>query len=73
MEFQITDAMENSMNELIRTVKERFSDNQKLGEMFERCYSNTVRTTVKQMEDDTVHIITGDLEDHIFQNLSKFQ
>lgn len=61
MEFQITDAMENSMNELIRTVKERFSDNQKLGEMFERCYSNAVRTTVKQMEDDTVHIITGDI------------
>lgn len=61
MEFPVTDSMKDSMMELITKVKERFSDNQKLGEMFERCFLNTIQTTVRQMEDKTVHVITGDI------------
>lgn len=29
--------------------------------MFERCYSNTLDTTVKKMEDGSTYVITGDI------------
>lgn len=50
-----------SMKELIAEVKERLSDSPQLGGMFERCYTNTITTTVKTMEDGTTHVITGDI------------
>lgn len=51
----------DSMAELIETVKGRLYDSPNLGEMFERCYKNTILTTVKSMEDGTTHMITGDI------------
>lgn len=51
----------DSMKELIAEVQEKLSDSPKLGEMFARCYKNTITTTIKEMEDGTTHVITGDI------------
>lgn len=34
----------------------------KLADMFERCYLNTIDTTVKELEDGSLFVITGDIE-----------
>ena len=30
-----------------------------LTELFENCYTNTLDTTIRRMEDNTAHVITG--------------
>ena len=51
----------DSMEKIAQTVKEKLKDEPKLFEMFEKCYGNTLDTTVKRMEDGTTYVITGDI------------
>ena len=53
--------MYSSIDKLIITVKEKFKDDKKIAEMFEKCILNTINTTVKRMEDDTTYVLTGDI------------
>lgn len=53
--------MYNSVNTLIDKVKEQFKDDVKIGEMFEKCFLNTINTTIKRMDDGTSYVLTGDI------------
>ena len=50
-----------SMEEMIKNVREKLGNEKKLGDMFEKCFTNTLDTTVKHMEDGTTYVITGDI------------
>lgn len=39
----------------------KLKDEPEIVDMFERCYSNTLDTTVKKMEDGSTYVITGDI------------
>ena len=45
----------------VALVKEKFGADSKIAVMFEKCISNTLQTTIKVKEDDTVFVITGDI------------
>lgn len=49
------------MKKIISKVREDLKDFPELGEMFQRCYTNTYVSTMKEMEDGTTHVITGDI------------
>ena len=53
--------MYNSVNSLILKVKEKLKDDIKLGEMFEKCFLNTINTTIKRIDDNTTYVFTGDI------------
>ncbi len=55
--------MENpsSVQELLTEVKTMFKEETRLAEIFETCYTNTLNTTVKEMEDGSTYVITGDI------------
>ena len=53
--------MYTSIDKLINTVKETFKDDKKIGDMFEKCFLNTINTTIKRMEDKTSYVLTGDI------------
>lgn len=55
--------MENpsSVQELLAEVKAAFAEEPRLAEIFETCYTNTLNTTVKEMEDGSTYVITGDI------------
>lgn len=57
MKKQLPQSMENLLSE----IKLKLADDQKLIDMFENCYTNTLDTTVKRMEDGTTYVITGDI------------
>ena len=50
-----------SVEEILKEVKEAFQTEPRLAEIFETCYTNTLNTTVKEMEDGTTYVITGDI------------
>ena len=50
-----------SIENILRAVKEKFRDEDRLFEIFKNCYTNTLDTTVKRMPDGTVYVITGDI------------
>ncbi|WP_062354019.1 glycoside hydrolase family 125 protein [Bacillus kwashiorkori] len=50
-----------SMVTLIEKVKAHFADDIKLQKMFENCFTNTYETTIKEKEDGTTFVITGDI------------
>lgn len=50
-----------SMQNLIEKVKEKLGHDEKLVKMFENCFTNTLDTTVRKMDDGTTHVITGDI------------
>jgi len=50
-----------SMKRTITNVAEQFPEQPKLARMFEHCFSDTFRTTVKRLEDQTTFVITGDI------------
>lgn len=50
-----------SMKHLIEQVNSQLGADEKLIKMFENCYTNTLDTTVKQLEDGTTYVITGDI------------
>lgn len=50
-----------SVEKIIKEVKESFQTEPRLAEIFETCYTNTLNTTVKEMEDGSTYVITGDI------------
>lgn len=50
-----------SLKKLITKVGETFADDPAMVELFINCFTNTLDTTVKRMEDGTTHVITGDI------------
>lgn len=50
-----------SIEQILSKVKEVFAEEPRIYELFKNCYSNTLDTTVKQLEDGTVYIVTGDI------------
>ena len=50
-----------SLQKLIHKVEEAFAEDPAMVELFINCFSNTLDTTVKKMEDGTTHVITGDI------------
>lgn len=50
-----------SVNNILDVVKREFKDEPRMAEIFENCYTNTLTTTVKKMEDNTTYVITGDI------------
>lgn len=49
------------MEHFISQVRQRSQDCPELMKIFENCYMNTFNTTIKNMGDGTVHVITGDI------------
>lgn len=53
--------------QIVSEVKEKlakdpfFAEDQKIGKLFESCYMNTLKTTVKEAPDGTTYVITGDI------------
>lgn len=46
---------------VLQRVRDVFCNEPKVYEMFENCYTNTLRTAVKSMEDQSVYVVTGDI------------
>lgn len=57
----IKDQIPKSLEQTIEKVKEAFPGQEKLYKLFANCYVNTYETTLKEQEDGTVHVITGDI------------
>ena len=55
------ETLPKSVQELILSLREKLKDEPEIVDMFERCYSNTLDTTVKKMEDGSTYVITGDI------------
>ena len=51
----------NVIQKTIEKVKEKFGEDSKLATMFEQCISNTLKTTIKVLEDGSIFVITGDI------------
>lgn len=49
------------MEHFISQVRQQSRDCPELMKIFENCYTNTLNTTIKNMGDGTVHVITGDI------------
>ncbi|MEE0881532.1 MAG: glycoside hydrolase family 125 protein, partial [Turicibacter sp.] len=50
-----------SMQMLIQKIEDKLGNDEKLIQMFKNCYTNTLDTTVKKMDDGTTYVITGDI------------
>ena len=50
-----------SLQAIIDEVKVRFPENDKLNDLFARCFVNTYTTTLQPQEDGTTFVITGDI------------
>lgn len=57
MEKKLPKEMEN----LFISLEKQWKEEPELLELFKTCYTNTLDTTVKKMEDGTTHVITGDI------------
>lgn len=57
MSKQIPETMEKFLGEL----KVKAANYPELMDLFVTCYTNTLDTTVKRMDDNTTHVITGDI------------
>lgn len=55
--------MENPgiIEELIKEAELKCREEPYLAEVFRNCFTNTLNTTVREMEDGTTHVITGDI------------
>jgi len=49
------------MDSFLKEIRQRADCGPQLWEIFENCYANTLTDAVKEMEDGTVHVITGDI------------
>lgn len=49
------------VNELIQEVRKRLAHNPQLADIFVRCFTNTLETTIETLEDGTTFIVTGDI------------
>lgn len=50
-----------SVQRLIATVRQKQPNRRKLADMFERCMTNTLHTTIERQADGTTFVITGDI------------
>ena len=50
-----------SIERILDKVREVFRNEPEVAETFERCYTNTLDTTVKRMDDGSTYVITGDI------------
>lgn len=50
-----------SVENMIREVKEKMKGQDKLSRLFEKCYTNTLHTTVRELADGHTYVITGDI------------
>lgn len=50
-----------SLQKILNHVEEVFAGEPHIYEIFRNCYTNTLDTTVKRMEDGTTYVITGDI------------
>ena len=57
MEGQLSHTIDRFLEEIRRQAE----DLPELMAVFENCYTNTLDTTVKRMDDNTTHVITGDI------------
>ena len=53
--------IQETMDQFLGGLKEKSADFPHLMELFTTCYTNTLDTTVKRMENNTTHVITGDI------------
>ncbi|MCR5467476.1 MAG: glycoside hydrolase family 125 protein [Lachnospiraceae bacterium] len=50
-----------AIDDMCKLVEERFGKDSKIPKMFEKCISNTLKTTIKTLDDGSVFVITGDI------------
>lgn len=53
--------LSQSIENLLKKIEDVFKEEPKVADMFRRCYTNTLNTTVKRMEDGSSYVITGDI------------
>ena len=68
-EKRMKETLPKSIQELILSLREKLKDEPEIVDMFERCYSNTLDTTVKKMEDGSTYVITGDIPEMVQKSL----
>ena len=49
------------MERFFQMIKQRGDCDPRLFEIFQNCYSDTLKNTIRKMEDGTYHVITGDI------------
>ena len=54
-------SIQETMDDFLQMLKEQTKECPHLMELFTTCYTNTLDTTVKRMENNTTHVITGDI------------
>lgn len=54
-------SIQETMDDFLEMLKEQTKECPHLMELFTTCYTNTLDTTVKRMENNTTHVITGDI------------
>lgn len=57
----IDKTIDETMERFLKELEVSSGDIPELMEVFRNCYSNTLHTTVKRMENNTTHVITGDI------------
>ena len=50
-----------SICRVLERVKSVFREKPEVYEIFENCYTDTLRTAVKHLEDGSVYVVTGDI------------
>lgn len=51
----------HAIEKILEEVKAAFAEQPEIYEIFKNCYTNTLDTTVKEMEDGSTYVITGDI------------
>lgn len=54
-------SIQQTMNDFLNTLRTRAKDCPELMDLFVNCYTNTLNTTVKRMDNNMTHVITGDI------------
>lgn len=54
-------SIQQTMDDFLNTLRTRAKDCPELMDLFVNCYTNTLNTTVKRMDNNMTHVITGDI------------
>lgn len=54
-------SIQETMDNFLNTLREQAAEIPELMDVFVNCYTNTLNTTVKRMENNITHVITGDI------------
>lgn len=57
----MSEQMQKTMDRFLTELREKAKDYPELMDLFVTCYTNTLDTTVKRKENNTTHVITGDI------------